>query len=191
MRQFWFKTLWGMALFTGLGVGAFLSPQQAEAYQDVPTPSGVMVTVTYTDPINIRSGPSTVNYPIVGQLNPGDVVPALGVSPKREWILVSYSGGTGWVYASFVSISGGELQIVEPPPTPTPLATSTIDPTLAAAFNVQPTQTRMPTFTPPPPLEVPEFTDNAGNPFRAAGVFILGLGLIGGIGLLVSFIMRK
>jgi uncharacterized protein YraI len=191
MKQFWFKTLWGIVLITGLGVGAFLSPQQAVAYQDAPTPSGVTVTVTYTDPINIRSGPSTIQYPIVGQLNPGDVVPALGVSPKREWILVSYSGGTGWVYASFVSISGGELQIVEPPPTPTPLATSTIDPTLAAAFNIQPTQTRMPTFTPPPPLEIPEFTDNAGSRFGAAGLFIVGLGLIGAIGLLVSFFMRK
>jgi uncharacterized protein YraI len=147
--------------------------------------------VTYTDPINIRSGPSTVNYPIVGKLFPGEVVPALGVSPKREWILVSYPGGTGWVYASFVAISGGELQIVEPPPTPTPLATSTIDPTLAAAFNIQPTQTRMPTFTPPPPLEIPEFPDDKGNPFRAAGIFIVGLGLLGGIGLLMSFIMRK
>jgi uncharacterized protein YraI len=191
MRQLWFKLLWGIVLITGLGVGAFLFPKQAEAYQQVSTPTGVTVTVTYTDPINIRSGPSTVNYPIVGQLNPGEVVPALGVSPKREWILVSYPGGTGWVYASFVAISGGELQIVEPPPTPTPLATSTIDPTLAAAFNIQPTQTRMPTFTPPPPLEVPEFTDNAGSRFGAAGIFIVGLGLIGGIGLLVSFIMRK
>lgn len=175
----------------GWATGVFLVPKQAEAYQDASTPTGVTVTVTYTDPINIRSGPSTVNYPIVGQLFPGDVVPALGVSPKREWILVSYPGGTGWVYASFVSISGGELQIIEPPPTPTPLATSTIDPTLAAAFNIQPTQTRMPTFTPPPPLEIPQFTDNTGNPFGAAGIFIVGLGLIGGIGLLVSYIMRK
>lgn len=191
MRQFWFKLLWGIVLITGLGAGASLSPKHAEAYQEVSTPTGVTVTVTYTDPINIRSGPSTVNYPIVGQLFPGEVVPALGVSPKREWILVSYPGGTGWVYASFVAISGGELQIVEPPPTPTPLATSTIDPTLAAAFNIQPTQTRMPTFTPPPPLEVPEFTDNAGSRFGAAGVFIVGLGLIGGIGLLISLIMRK
>jgi len=191
MRQFWFKILWGLVLITGLGVGAFLSPRQAEAYQDVSTPTGVTVTVTYTDPINIRSGPSTVNYPIVGQLFPGEVVPALGVSPKREWILVSYPGGTGWVYASFVAISGGELQIVEPPPTPTPLATSTIDPTLAAAFSIQPTQTRLPTFAPRPPLEIPEFTDNTGSPFGAAGIFIVGLGLIGGIGLLVSYIMRK
>jgi uncharacterized protein YraI len=175
-----------------LGLGAFLSTNQVEAYQGASTPTGILVTVTYADPINIRGGPSTVYYPIVGQLNPGDVVPALGISPGREWIQISYSGGTGWVYASFVSISGGELQVVEPPPTPTPLATSTIDPTLAAAFNTQPTQTRLPTFTPPPPLEIPQFTDaNAGPSLGAAGIFIVSLGLIGGIGLLVSYILRK
>jgi uncharacterized protein YraI len=192
MRQIWFKALLGALIIAGLGTGVILSPKRAEAFQGASTPSGVFVTVTYTDPINVRSGPSTVKYPIVAQLNPGDVVPALGISPGREWIQVSYSGGTGWVYASFVSISGGELHVVEPPPTPTPLATSTIDPTLAAAFNTQPTQTRMPTFTPPPPLEIPQFTDaDTGPSFGAAGFFILGLGLIGAIGLLVSFVFRK
>jgi uncharacterized protein YraI len=191
MRHVWFKTLLGGCILMTLTVAAFLSPKQAEAYQDASTPTGILVTVTYTDPINVRGGPSTVYYPIVGQLFPGDTVPALGISPGREWIQVSFPGGTGWVYASYVAISGGELLIVEPPPTPTPLATSTIDPTLAAAFNTQPTQTRMPTFTPPPPLEVPQFTDNTGGPMGATGIFIVGLGLIGGIGLLISFILRK
>ena len=193
MRQFWFKTLLGVLTVAGLGAGAFLSPRQAEAYQDVSTPTGVFVTVTYTDPINVRSGPSTVNYPIIGQLNPGDVVPAIGISKGRDWILISFSGGTGWVYASFVSIAGGELLVVESPPTPTPLATSTIDPTLAAAFNAQPTQTRMPTFTPPPPLTVPQFTEeNTGGGSRGVvGIFILSLGLLGSIGLLVSYVLKK
>jgi len=194
MRQFWFKTFFGVITVAGLGLGVFLSPQQAGAYQDAPTPTGIFITVTYSDPINVRSGPSTLIYPIIGQLFPGDVVPALGISPGRDWIQVSYPGGTGWVYASdtYISISGGELRIIEPPPTPTPLATSTIDPTLAAAFNIQPTQTRMPTFTPPPPLEIPQFTDaSTGRPFSAAGIFIVGLGLVGGIGLLVSYILRK
>jgi uncharacterized protein YraI len=192
MRQFWFKIFWGVTMVTSLSMGLFLAPRQAEAYQVASTPTGVLVTVTYTDPINVRSGPSTIYYPIVGQLSPGDVVPALGISPGHEWIQVSYPGGTGWVYASFVSISGGELQIVEPPPTPT-LVTVTINPTLAAAFNVQPTQTHMPTFTPPPPLDVPQFTDAESS--RASGmtsgVFIISLGLIGAIGLLVSYFLRK
>jgi hypothetical protein len=119
------------------------------------------------------------------------VVPALGISPGREWIQITYPGGTGWVYASFVSISGGELRVLEPPPTPTPLATITTDPTLAAAFNIQPTETRMPTFTPPPPLEVPQFTDSPRSSFGAGGLFIVVLGLLGGVGLLVSFLLRK
>jgi uncharacterized protein YraI len=191
MKQLWFKTLLGAITTAALGAGLFVTPGQVDAYQDVPTATGIVVTVTYTDPINVRSGPSTQLYPIVGQLNPGEVVPALGISPGREWILVTYPGGTGWVYASFVSISGGELRILEPPPTPTPLATSTIDPTLAAQFNIEPTQTRMPTFTPPPPLEVPEFTDNSRSSFSSAGIFIVALGLIGGAGLLASFLLRK
>jgi hypothetical protein len=157
----------------------------------VSTPTGIFVTVTYSDPINVRSGPSTVLYPIVAQLNPGEVVPALGVSPKREWIQISYSGGTGWVYASFVSISGGELRIVEPPPTPTQVV-ATIDPTLAAAFNVQPTITRLPTFTPPAPLEEIDLTPHGTTPRTVApGIFIAVLGMLGGVGLLVSFLLRR
>ena len=191
MKQFWFKAFLGILMFTGLGAGGLLFPGQAEAFQDVSTPTGIFVTVTYSDPINVRSGPSTILYPIIAQLNPGDVVPALGISPGREWIQISYADGTGWVYASFVSISGGELRIVEPPPTPTPLVTATIDPTLAAEFTIQPTITRLPTFTPPPPLEVPQFTDSTGPSLGSSGIFIIVLGLLGGVGLLASFLWRR
>lgn len=191
MKQFWFKVLVGIFVLMGLGTGVFLSPGQAEAYQDVPTPTGVFVTVTYSDPINVRSGPSTILYPVVAQLNPGEVVPALGVTPKREWIQVSFPGGTGWVYASFVSISGGELRIIEPPPTPT-VVIPTVDLTLAAEFSVQPTITRLPTFTPPPPLEEIEISPPGKGPQMAApGIFITVLGLLGGVGLLVSFLLRR
>ena len=191
MKQFWFNVFLVGFMAIGLALGGLFAASPAQAYQEGPTPTGIFVTVTYSDPINVRSGPSTQLYPIVAQLNPGEVVPALGISPGREWIQITYPDGTGWVYASFVSISGGELRIIEPPPTPTPLATSTIDPTLAAAFNIQPTQTRMPTFTPPPPLEVPQFTDATGPSFGASGLFIVVLGLLGSIGLLISFVWRK
>jgi len=194
MRRFWFKILLGVLTVTSLGTGVFLSPKQAEAYQEAATPTGIFVTVTYTDPINVRSGPSTLIYPIIAQLFPGDVVPALGISPGRDWVHVSYPGGTGWVYASstYVSISGGELQVVEPPPTPPPPPTSTIDPTLAAAFSVQPTSTRLPTFTPPPPLASMEVEPgHPAPPGVVPGVWILGLSLLGGLGLLVSYILRK
>lgn len=196
MKRFLFKAVLGALTVSALGVGMLQAPNQARAYQDPPTQTGVFITVTYTDPINVRSGPSTILYPIIGQLFPGDVIPALGVSPGREWIQISFpggAGGVGWVYASFVSISGGELRIVEPPPTPTPLVTATFDPTLAAAFTIQPTPTRLPTFTPPPPLTVPQFTEGspANTPKIPSGIFVISLGIIGSIGLIISFILRK
>ena len=179
-----------------LGVGTFLSPNLAEAYQDSSTPTGVVATVIYAEQINVRGGPSTANFPIIGQLFPGDSVPALGISPGREWVQISFQagqGGVGWVYAPFVSLSGGELRIIEPPPTSTPLVTATIDLTLAAEFIVQPTQTRIPTFTPPPPLEIPQFTDTAtSQPSGAAfGIFIAILVIIGATGLVLSFVLRS
>lgn len=185
-----------MLTVASLGMGTFLSPNQAEAYQEASTPTGVLATVIYAEQINVRGGPSTVNYPIIGNLFPGDIVPALGISKGREWIQISYSGGSGgvgWVYAPFVSLSGGELLIVEPPPTPTPLVTATIDLTLAAAFNIQPTQTRIPTFTPPPPLDVPQFTEaGASRPSGTAfGIFIVILMIIGAVGLVLSYILRS
>jgi uncharacterized protein YraI len=196
MRRFLFKALLGFLTVMASGSAMFLSPDQAGAFQGASTPSGIFVTVTYTEPINVRSGPSTVYYPIVGQLFPGDISPALGVSPGREWVQIVYSdapGGVGWVYAAYVAVSGGELRVVEPPPTPTPLATATVDPTLAAAFNFEPTSTRIPTFTPPPPLSIPQFTDTTvrrplGIP---SGVLVISLALMGAVGLLVSFVLRR
>ena len=196
IRRFWFNILLGILTVVGLGAAVFLSPKQAEAYQDQSTPTGVLATVIYAEQINVRGGPSTVNFPIIGQLLPGDIVPALGISPGREWVQISFPGGVGgvgWVYAPFVSLSGGELRIIEPPPTPTPLVSATIDLTLAAEFIVQPTQTRIPTFTPPPPLEVPQFTNTETSQSSGAafGIFIVILVIIGGAGLVLSFVLRS
>ena len=196
IRRFWFKTLLVILIVAGLGAGTLLSPNQAEAYQEASTTTGVLATIVYDEQINVRSGPSTVNYPIIGNLFPGDIVPALGLSKGREWVQISFPngiGGVGWVYAPFVSLSGGELQIVEQPPTPTPLVTATIDLTLAAQFIVQPTQTRIPTFTPPPPLDVPQFTDvGASQPSGAAfGTFIIILIILGVVGLVFSYFLRS
>ena len=49
-----------------------------------------------------------------------------------------------------VTISGGELPVIVPPPTPTPRVTPTIDPTLAAQLIIEIGPTRLPTFTQPP-----------------------------------------
>jgi uncharacterized protein YraI len=192
MKRIWFKSLLGALIIAGLVVGMVFSVKQARAFQD---PS-VYITVTYSDPINVRGGPSTVYYPIVGRLSPGDTAVALGTSPGREWVQIAYPGapgGVGWVYAIYVTVTGGELLVVEAPSTPTPDVTSTIDPTLAAAFNFQPTSTRLPTFTPPPPLTVPQFTE-VSPPERsmvAPGIFVMSLVLLGTIGLIASVILRK
>lgn len=195
MKQLWFKFLLGVMLVFTLGIGSLSLPDHAGAFQGVTTPSGVFITVTYSDPINVRGGPSTRNYPVVGQLPSGATAPARGISAGREWIQIDFQGsstGTGWVYASFVTISGGELPVVEAPPTPVPPATNTIDPTLAAAFDAVPTQTRLPTFTAPPPLEVPKFQDEGSIASSGVlGILIIGLGLIGSVGLITSFLLRK
>jgi uncharacterized protein YraI len=191
MKRIWFGLLLGAVLVAGLALTMFISVMEVRA-QD---PS-VHITVTYSDPINVRGGPSTVYYPIVGRLAPGDTAVALGTSPGREWIQIAYPGapgGVGWVYAIYVTVSGGELLVVESPSTPTAEVTSTIDPTLAAAFNFQPTATRLPTFTPPPPLTVPQFTE-VSTPRRsmvAPGIFVTALILLGTIGLIASIILRK
>jgi uncharacterized protein YraI len=197
MKRFWFNTILGIFMAASLSAGTFLSLKQTGAYQAAtPTLPGIYAAVTYTEQVNIRGGPSTVYYPIVGHLLPGAVVPALGVSPGREWVQIAYPdapGGVGWVYAIYVSISGGEPLVVEAPLTPTPPVTATIDATLSAAFNFQPTPSRLPTFTPPPPLVIPQFTETE-TPRRAPvapGIFVISLALLGVVGMLVSFALRK
>jgi hypothetical protein len=130
-------------------------------------------------------------------MQPGETAQALGVSPGRDWVQIVFPagpGGVAWVHTSLITLSAGNLQIVEPPPTAIPRITVTIDPTLAAAYVFEPTPTRMPTFTPPPPLEIPQFTEtpatnsNAGVPM---GAFVLGSGILGILGYLFSLSRRR
>ena len=157
----------------------------------------VFVTVTYPEQINIRSGPSTILHEIIGNMQPGETAQALGVSPGRDWVQIVFPpgpGGIGWVHTSLIAVSAGNLQIVEPPPTPTPRTTPTVDLTLAAAYVFEPTATRMPTFTPPPTLEVLRFTESpAAKPGGGVpmGAFVLGSGILGVLGFLVSLVRRR
>lgn len=132
------------------------------------TPSGPIITVKMDanqPQINVRSGPG-IFYDKVGVLLMGQKAPAVGRSQGGDWILIQYPGipgGAAWVFSPLVDITPGSLPIVEPPPTPTPLMTMTIDPTLAAEFVVTPVVTRLPTFTAPPPLAIPTFQDQSGQ----------------------------
>jgi hypothetical protein len=162
---------------------------------DIPTvtgtPAGPYIVVKQDaeqTQVNVRSGPGTF-YDKVGVLLTGQQVPAKGRSVGGEWIMIEYPGVTGsvaWIYAPLVDVFGGALPVVAPPPTPTPLVTATIDPTLAAQFVVTNAPTRLATFTPPPPLAIPTFSavDNAqgiGN--IPVGMIIL---VVGGLGILLG-----
>lgn len=161
------------------------------------SPIGAMITVKRDqDQINVRSGPSTSDYPIVGVLIAGQQVPALGRTPGGLWIQIAYpgvAGGVAWVYAPYVDLSGSP-PIVEPPPTPTPRTTPTIDPTLAAQFIVELPPTRLPTFTPPPPLMMPTFPVENGQTVSSKipmGLVISGLGIVGVFGALISLLRGR
>ena len=160
--------------------------------------TGMYITVITEEPqINVRMGPSSSIYPIVGTLPRGSTAPALGRSLGGDWIKIEYPGApnnAGWVYSPLVQVSAGTLRIVAPPPTPLPPATSTIDPTLAAQFNIVSTNTRLPTFTPPPSLTVLSYTDasvaSSGNSVPLA-VIIIALAILGSIGFLLSLFLRR
>jgi hypothetical protein len=205
MNKSWFH--FASWLCCGLGLlGLFLiEPKQSSVYAqspgtDTPTPGGLTPFITNVfegEPaINVRTGPSTIFYPTpCGSLPFGATAPALGTSPAHEWILIVYKDcpkGVGWIYAPNVKLSPGFLPIVEPPPTQTPLATATIDSTLAAAFNIQPTETRLPTFTPAPPLIIPTYEDpiQPATGFPVGGA-ILVIALVGFLVLGVSFFTRR
>jgi len=157
-----------IVLFLALLVSLIFSmPAMAESQQVATvvatvtgTPIGQFITVRLDQPqINVRGGPGTA-YPKVGVLLAGQQASAKGISTGGDWIMIDYPGipgGVAWVYSPLVDVSPGQLPVVEPPPTPTPLYTPTINPTLAAQFIVTSAPTRLPTFTPPPPLAIPTF----------------------------------
>lgn len=206
MSRVWVKLFLWMLVVLGLVGSVFTDPIKNTVMAQQPT--GSIPTVTGTPPgpyitvnmdqdfINVRSGPNSHIYPKIGILTAGQSAPALGRSPGGDWIMISYPGvpgSVGWIYAPNVSLSSqGFLPIVDPPPTPTPLAAPTIDPTLAAAFIANETPTRLPTFTPPAPLAIPTFTDATSGQIKRMpmGLIIIGLGFIGAFGALISFLRR-
>lgn len=208
MKRFRFqKTLWTLFIaalwalsFSASGRTVVLAQEPtASPTPGAETAEGMFITVISSEPqINVRGGPGSVVYPIVGFLLQGATAPALGRSPGGDWIQISYPsapGGVGWVYSPLVSVSPGTLRIIEPPPTPIPPATNTIDPTLAAQFNAAPSSTRLPTFTPPAAsLTVPKYADSdAGNAAAGLppGLMIVVFASIGSIGFLVSLVVRR
>jgi hypothetical protein len=155
------------------------------------TPEGPMIIVP--DQVNVRTCPS-IECDLVGVLIAGQRAPAIGRSPGGDWIQIVYAGVPGdvaWVYSPNVVLEAGPsmLPIVEPPPTQTPRVTATIDPTLAAQFTLgNAFATRLPTFTPAPPVAQPTFeTSVAGGETGFPPIIaILALLIMGLFGMIIS-----
>jgi hypothetical protein len=179
--------------FASLGNVGFAAPYQQDP---TVTPQGPQILVP--EQVNVRLGPS-IEYELVGVLISGQRATALGRSPGGEWIQIEYPGVPGniaWVYAPFVTLETSQrlLPIIEPPPTPTPRVTATIDPTLAAQFNIgEVVPTRLPTFTPAGAVVYPTF--EAENQVQGRGfppiLVILGLMTVGVFGMLISVLRGR
>lgn len=195
-------TLFGVILFGGIIFHSVDYRVYADHLGQIPTVAIPTVTSTQSnaiaivtleqDQINVRSGPST-DYPIIGVLIAGQRIAALGRSVGGDWVQIAYpgvEGGTAWVYSPLVTLEGSP-PLVEPPPTPTPKTTPTIDPTLAAQFIIDIPPTRLPTYTPPPELVLPTFTTEAqstGTGRIPMGLVIIGLGVVGLFGTIISYL---
>lgn len=209
MRRFIKIGSWILLTMGVVGLGFFM-PKVPRALAQQPTgsvptvtgtPEGPFVTV---DPslstIRVYAGPSSLGeYPAIGVLLASERAPALGrARGKLEWIQIYYPGvpgSVGWVFSLYVSLSpGAELRLVDIPPTPTPQSTPTIDPTLVAAFIGQPTSTRLPTFTLPAPVDLPQFSDASSEsptPGVPVGLLILSLALFGFFGIVLSYLRGR
>lgn len=90
--------------------------------------------VSFTGPVNVRSGPS-VAHTIIGAGNPGVVLNVTGRNSDSSWWQVAYSGQNGWVSNRIEQVitqgdcSGIQQANFPPPPTPTPTPTPTYTPT--------------------------------------------------------------
>lgn len=200
MKRIWFHLTVFTILIILFSYWIYFASPPTVVLAQLPTniPAGMFITVITEEPqINVRMGPSSSIYPIVGTLLRGETAPALGRSQGGDWIKIEYPGAPydqGWVYSPLVQVSPGALQIVGPPPTPVQPPTATIDPTLAAQFNVVPTGTRPPTFTPPPSLNTPSFTQipsaNSISSVPLAAI-ILALVILGMIGFSLSLVTHR
>jgi len=186
-----------LLLLNGHAYAGAVAQQATPVITVTGTPEGPQVLVP--DQVNVRLGPST-DYELVGVLIAGQTAPALGRSQGHDWIEIVYPGVPGnvaWVYAPLVQVinlGAGDLPIVEPPPTPVPRVTATIDPTLAAQFNLTGlVATPLPTYTPSGPLPQATLAADAeqnGGRFPPI-VAIVGLLVVGGFGTVISFLRAR
>ncbi len=183
-----------ISVFVCLILTIFLLPGvSAKVFGQFPTvtmptvtssPRGVYVRAlgNVNEALNVRAYPSSTST-LVGRFQTGQEAKAYGY--YGDYVLIDYPGapdGKGWVWLVMVEVHGGDLPMLEPPPTEVPLVTKTIDPTLAAQFIITQMPTRLPTFTEPPQLQIPTYqisdgaTATGGIPMGYVIVVLAGLG---------------
>jgi hypothetical protein len=197
-----------VSLMCGLFTFLWITGAKATHRVQIPTgsvptvtgsPSGAIVIVLNNEQgfANVRSGPGTLGYEIVGVMVEGQQAPALGRTIVGDWIMIAYpgvEGGVAWVWKDLVEVRG-DVPIIEAPATSTPRVTPTIDPTLAAQYLVDVPPTRLPTFTAPAPVSVPTFLPDSSQGTTGGGIpigfLITGLAVLGIFGLLISFLRGR
>ena len=178
-----------VALLVFIATGFDAAPARAET--DTPTP-GPSVTPTFVptatvggpyvyvpEKVNVRTGPATY-FDQVGVLVAGQMAPALGRTEVGEWIQVEYPGAPGsqaWIYAALVTVRDAELMdlaVVVPPPTPTLSISTTLIYDTESGGPATAAATRLPTFTPAPPIVIPTFAPEAAGPARVPPIYYIG-----------------
>jgi hypothetical protein len=196
-----------LLMFGGMAL-AFRSPSQISVLAQQPTgsiptvtgtPQGVIVSVYLDRPQEeVYAGPNDYDYPQIGVVLAGQEMPAYGISEDEEYVQIYYPGvpdSVAWIYAPYVKIvKTGDLPKLPAPPTPTAASTPIVDinPTLMAAFNTPVAPSRLPTFTAPAPLVIATFVEGASDANRIPmGLLIFGLGFVGALGTLISFLRGR
>ena len=178
-----------VALLVFIATSFDAAPARAET--DTPTP-GPSVTPTFVptatvggpyvyvpEKVNVRTGPATY-FDQVGVLVAGQMAPALGRTEVGEWIQVEYPGAPGsqaWIYAALVTVRDAELMdlaVVVPPPTPTLSISTTLIYDTESGGPATAAATRLPTFTPAPPIVIPTFAPEAAGPARVPPIYYIG-----------------
>ncbi len=80
----------------------------APASNPAAAPGGPGISAQTTATVNVRSGPGTT-YEKIASLKYQAEVNANGRSAGQDWVRVAFSGGTGWVSVSFLSLTAAEV----------------------------------------------------------------------------------
>jgi len=96
-----------------VGPEAATTPSRTPAVAAGPSaksaPGGLAGRVT-ADQVNVRRGPG-LDQAVIGQAGAGQPVTVIGRSREGDWLAVAWGGGTGWVAARLIDLSGSAADL--------------------------------------------------------------------------------